>query len=269
VVIDDMAYAEVNGLSLGYEEHGADGGEPALVLLHGGLGSGDMFGPLLPALTEKRRVVTVDLQAHGRTADIDRPLRYESMADDVAALAGHLGLGQVDLMGYSLGGGVALRTAIQHPGLVRRQVLVSVPFAHTGYFPEVAAATRQMGPQAAEMMKQSPLYENYARLAPRVEDWPVLVTKGGALVSSEFDWSSEVAGITAPTLLVYADADSFGPAHMIEFYALLGGGLRDSGWEGSGIEPRSPSQLAILPGATHYDILAAPALLPAVTAFLS
>ena len=108
-----MSYADLNGLSLYYEEHGS--GEP-LVLLHGGISAGEMFAPLLPELAAQRRVITVDLQGHGHTADADRPLRPESMADDVAALIEHLGLTQADVMGYSLGGHVALRTAIQHPG---------------------------------------------------------------------------------------------------------------------------------------------------------
>jgi pimeloyl-ACP methyl ester carboxylesterase len=273
-----VTYADVNGLSLAYQEHGSgsggdggdDGGDgaPALILLHGGFGSGDMFEPILPELTKARRVVTVDLQAHGRTADIERPLRFESMADDVGALIARLGPGPVDVMGYSLGGGVALRTAIQHPQLVRRLVLVSTPCSHDGFFPEVAQASRQVGTGAAGMMMQSPIYQNYARVAPRVEDWPVLVGKMGELISRDYDWSAQVPAITAPTLLVYGDADSFRPAHMIEFYGLLGGGQRDAGWPGSGIPPRSASQLAVLPGTTHYDIFLSPALTTAVNAFL-
>lgn len=273
-----MTYADVNGLSLAYQEHGSVGAAgdsdgdgaaaPTLILLHGGLGSGDTFEPLLPELTKARRVVTVDLQAHGRTADVDRPLRFESMADDIGALIARLGPGPVDVLGYSLGGGVALRTVIQYPALVRRLVLVSTPCRYDAFFPEVAAATGQMTAELAEMMKQAPIYQAYAQLAPRVEDWPVLVAKTGALVSSEYDWTAEAAAITAPTLLAYADADSFSPASMVEFYGLLGGGQRDAGWEGSGLPPRSPSQLAILPGTSHYDIILSPALLAAVVAFL-
>src|SRR3954452_18759785 len=138
-----MSYADVNGLALHYEEHGA--GEP-LILLHGGIGTGEMFAPLMPALAAGRRVITVDLQGHGGTADVDRPLRPELMADDVAALIGALGLEQVDLMGYSLGGMVALRTAIQHPALVRRLVLLSAAFRRDGSHPDVVAAMDQMSP---------------------------------------------------------------------------------------------------------------------------
>src|SRR3954449_8398486 len=148
-----MSHADVNGLSLHYEEHGA--GEP-LVLLHGGIGAGEMFAPILPELTEGRRVITVDLQGHGATADVDRPLRPETMADDVAALIEHLGLERADLMGYSLGGMVALRTAIQHPERVRRLVVVSVAFSRGGSYAEVVAAFDQFGPGMADMLGRSP-----------------------------------------------------------------------------------------------------------------
>jgi pimeloyl-ACP methyl ester carboxylesterase len=257
-----VSYADVNGLSLYYEEHGS--GEP-LVLLHGGIGAGEMLGATVPALAAGRRVITVDLQGHGHTADIDRPLRPESLAGDVAALIEHLGLAQADVMGYSLGGEVALRTAIQHPALVRRLVVVSVPFRRDGSFPEVLAAMDQMHVGLADMLKQSPLYEVYSRLAPRVEDWPVLIRKTGELLKVDYDWTDEVRALTAPTLLVFADADSVRPDHIVECFALLGGGLRDAGWDGSA---RPTARLAILPGTTHYDISTSPALAPAVIPFL-
>jgi pimeloyl-ACP methyl ester carboxylesterase len=257
-----MSYADVNGLSLYYEEHGS--GEP-LVLLHGGFGAGELFGPILPALAARRRVIAVDLQGHGRTADVDRPLRPEDMADDIAALIAHLGLEHADVMGYSLGALVALRTAIQHPDRVRRLVLVSIPFRRDGSHPEVLAAMDQMGPQAADMLRASPLGELYARTAPRPDDWPVLVAKTADLVKADYDWTAETEAITIPTLLVFADADSVRPAHIVEFYGLLGGGLRDAGWDGS---RRPIAQLAILPGTTHYDIFVAPALAPTVLPFV-
>src|SRR6184192_4524048 len=115
-------YAQVNGINLYYESHGT--GRP-LILLHGGLGSGEMFGPILPALSRHHQVVVVDLQGHGRTADIDRPIDIRLMADDIAALIDHLGLEKPDLVGYSLGGGVALHTAAKYPAKVRRLVAVS------------------------------------------------------------------------------------------------------------------------------------------------
>jgi pimeloyl-ACP methyl ester carboxylesterase len=257
-----MTYADVNGLRLRYEEHGT--GAP-LILLHGGIGSGEMFIPLLPELGAGRRLITVDLQGHGGTADVDRPLRAELMAHDIAALLDHLGLEQVDVMGYSLGGMVALRTAIQHPARVRRLVLVSVGFARGGSHPEVLEAMDQMSAAAAEPMKQSPMYETYAQLAPRVEDWPVLIGKISEALKVDYDWSADIERITAQTMLVYADADSLRPAHIVEFFALLGGGLRDAGWDNSA---QPSNRLAILPGRTHYDVYLSPALTPIVVDFL-
>src|SRR5258706_4765522 len=248
------SYASVNGLHLYYEIHGA--GEP-LILLHGGVGAIQMFGELLPSLAQNRQVVAVDLQAHGRTADIDRELRFELMAGDIAALIKHLGIEQADVMGYSLGGGVALRTAIQHPEVVRKLVLVSAPFKRDGWYPEILAGMGQMGPQVAEPMKQTPMYQLYASIAPKPEDWPVLLTKLGDLLRQDYDWSNEVAAIKAPTLIVVGDADSVRTAHAVAFFELLGGGQKDAGWDGSGM---SKNRLAILPGVTHYTIFSAPVL---------
>ena len=255
-------YAPVNGLKLYYEIHGT--GEP-LILLHGGVGATEMFNPILPLLSNTRRVIAVDLQAHGRTADIDRPLTMEAMADDIAALIKHLGIEKADVMGYSLGGGVALRTAIQHPGAVRKLVVVSTAFKRDGWYPEIVAGMAQMGPGAAEPMKQTPMYQMYARIAPKPEDWPVLLTKLGELLRKDYDWSKDVAAIQAPTLLVFGDADAVRTEHAVQFFELLGGGKKDGGWDGSGI---SNARLAILPGLTHYSIFSSPMLATAVTPFL-
>ena len=169
-------YASVNGLDLYYEIYGS--GKP-LVLLHGGVGSIEMFGEVLSLLSEGRQVIAVDLQAHGRTADIDRPLSFEWMADDIGALIKQLGFERADVMGYSLGGGVALQTAIRHSDVVRKLVLVSTPFKRDGWYPEVLAGMAQMGPEAAEPMKQTPMYQLYASIAPKPDDWPVLLTEAG------------------------------------------------------------------------------------------
>jgi pimeloyl-ACP methyl ester carboxylesterase len=257
-----MSYADVNGLSLYYEEHGS--GDP-LVLLHGGIGASEMFAPILDELAAGRRVIAVDLQGHGHTADIDRPLRPETLADDVAALIEHLGLERADVMGYSMGGMTALRTAIQHPERVRRLVLVSIPFRRDGSYPEVLAAMDAMGPELAEMIKQAPVYEHYARVAPRPDDWTAHVAKTAEAVKADFDWSADIPRLTVPVMLVYADADSVRPDHMLEFWRLLGGGARDAGVDGSG---RPVARLAILPGASHYDILGSPLLPAAVLPFL-
>src|SRR5437773_4200955 len=255
-------FAEVNGIKLYYESHGT--GRP-LILLHGGLGALEMFGPNLPALARARQVIAVDLQGHGRTADIDRPLSVAFMADDIAALIKHLGLASADVMGYSLGGGVALQTAIRHPEVVRKLVLVSTPFRRDGFYPEILAQQGQVGAAAAEAMKQTPMYQLYASLAPRPEDWPRLLGKIGDAMKQDFDLSGEVGKIEAPTMVVAGDADIFPPAHAVEVFGLLGGGKQDGGWDGSG---RPKSQLAILPGLTHYSIGSAPELSRVVIPFL-
>jgi pimeloyl-ACP methyl ester carboxylesterase len=255
-------YAPVNGLRLYYEIHGS--GEP-LILLHGGFGAGDMFAPMMPVLSQHRQVITVDLQAHGRTADIDRPITFEVMADDIAGLAKYLGITNADVMGYSLGGGVALRTAVQHPELVKRLILVSVAFRRDGWYREIVTAMSQVGAASAEPMKQTPMYQMYSRLAPRPADWPVLLAKIGDLLKRDYDWSSDVAGLKMPTLLVYGDADAVRTAHAVQFFELLGGGKKDGGWDGSGI---STARLAILPGLTHYTVFSSPLLSATVASFL-
>jgi pimeloyl-ACP methyl ester carboxylesterase len=255
-------YAQVNGLSLYYEIRGS--GAP-LVLLHGGLGAIETMSATLSALAGKRQVIAVDLHAHGRTASIDRPLSYEHMADDIAGLLGHLGIERADIMGYSLGGGVALQTAFRHPQLVRRLVVVSVPARRSAWYDEVRAAMEHLGPGLADMMKQSPGYQLYAKVAPRPQDFPVLLAKTGELIRRDYDWSKEIAALKMPALIVFADADSVHPSHVVEIYGLLGGGQRDAGWDGA---HRPTAQLAILPGTTHYDIFMSPLLAMAANAFL-
>jgi len=263
ITATQTGHAPVNGLDLYYEISGA--GQP-LILLHGGFGATGMYGELLPALIADYRVIAVDLQGHGRTADIDRPLRFETMADDIAALIAHLGFERADVMGYSLGGGVALQTAIRHPEVVDRLILVSTPYKRDCWYAESRAAMDQMGAATAEPMKQTPLYDAYTRIAPRPDDWATLWAKMGDLLRQEYDWSAGVAGLTMPTLLIFGDADSVSPAHAAAFFGLLGGGQRDGSWDRSGV---TPHRLAILPNTTHYDILGAPALVPTVVSFLA
>jgi pimeloyl-ACP methyl ester carboxylesterase len=255
-------YADVNGLKLYYEAYGT--GRP-LILLHGGLGAIEMFGPNLPALAKGRQLIAVDLQGHGRTADIDRPINVELMADDIAALIKHLGLGRSDIMGYSLGGGVALQTAIRHPEVVGKLVVVSTPIRREAFYPEILMQMGQVNAAAAEGFKSTPMYQLYASLAPRPGDFPKLLDKMGEAMKQDFAFSKEVAGIKATTLIIAGDADIFPPAHAVEVFGLLGGGQRDAGWDGSG---RPKSQLAILPGLTHYTIFSAPALAATAIPFL-
>jgi pimeloyl-ACP methyl ester carboxylesterase len=257
-------YAAVNGINLYYETHGS--GRP-LILLHGGLGSGEMFGPVLPALAERHQVIAVDLQGHGRTADIDRPIDIRLMADDIAALLDHLELDGADLVGYSLGGGVALQTAAKYPAKVRRLVVVSANIRSDAIYPEMRAQQGQVNAAAAEFMKDTPMYQLYQRVAPRPEDFPRLLDKIGAAMAEDFDFAEDVRSLQVPTLVMAADADMAPPSHYVEVFALLDGGLRDGGWMGEN-RPAGGHALAILPGLTHYDIFTSPLFAAAVLAFL-
>ena len=257
-------YAEVNGIKLYYETHGA--GRP-LILLHGGLMSGETFGPVLPLLAERHQVVTVDLQGHGRTADIDRPIDVRLMAGDIAALIDHLKLDKPDLVGYSLGGGVALQTAAQYPAKIRRLVAASANIRPDAIYPEMRAQQGQVNAAAAEFMKDTPMYQLYQRVAPRPEDFPRLLDKIGASMAKDFDFADEVRGLQVPTLIVAADADMAPPSHYVEVFKLLGGGLRDGGWMGEG-RPKGGHALAILPGLTHYNLGISPLFAATTLAFL-
>jgi pimeloyl-ACP methyl ester carboxylesterase len=244
------AYADVNGLHLYHELHGS--GRP-LILLHGGLGSGDMFGPILPAFAEHRQVITPDLQGHGRTADIDRPLDIRLMADDIAALIDHLGLDRPDLVGYSLGGGVAFLTAVKYPEKVGKLVMASAHINSDAMPAEMEVQQRQVNAAAAEFMKDTPMFQLYQEVAPRPEDFGRLLDKIGESMAKPFDFSAELRAIQVPTLIVCADADMAPPSHYVEMFKLLDGGLRDGGWMGEG-RPQGGHALAILPGTTHYNL---------------
>src|ERR687886_2305073 len=257
-------YADVNGLHLYHETHGE--GRP-LILLHGGLGSGEMFGPVIPALAAGHQVIAVDLQGHGRTADIDRPLDVRLMAGDIAALIRHLGLEQADIMGYSLGGGVAFHTAVKSPELVRRLAMVSTNLRRSAIYPEMLAQQGQVRADAAGFMPDTPMYQLYQRVAPRPEDFGRLLDKIGASMAQDFDFTQEVRGLQVPTLIVAADADMAPPSHYAEVFTLLDGGLRDGGWMGEG-RPQGGHALAILPGLTHYNIGSSPLFAAATLAFL-
>lgn len=258
----DGGRARVNGVELGYRVFGK--GKP-LVLLHGGFGSMDMFGPNLDELAKHRQVIGVDLQSHGRSPAARRPMRWESMADDIAALIRELGHERAAVMGFSLGGGVALRTGIQHPDVVERLVLVSTVYTNVGWHPEMTAGMKSMGPEMAEPLKQSPMYQDYARVAPNADDWPILVEQLTTLLKADYDWSAAIPALPMPVMLVIGDADGLPPSHAVAFFELLGGGKRDASWDRSGM---TPHRLAVLPGATHYDINMLPALSAAVIPFL-
>jgi pimeloyl-ACP methyl ester carboxylesterase len=255
----------VNGVNYYYEIHGQ--GEP-LLLLHGGLGSIDMFGPVLAKLAETRQVIGVDLHGHGRTDLGDREISLIDQGDDMAVILDKLGFKQVDAMGYSLGAGVAFRLAVQHPKSVRRLVLASAGFAQDGFYPEMLPQQAAVSAQIADMMKDTPMYKSYVAIAPHPEEFPKLLDRMGALMRKPYNWRDDVkklAELGTPTLLLWGDSDMFRPEHMVEFYHLLGGGLKDAGWQR---EHMSKNRMAILPNVTHYEVFMSPQLVPTVLPFL-
>jgi pimeloyl-ACP methyl ester carboxylesterase len=256
-------YVLANGVNYYYETYGR--GEP-LLLLHGGLGSIDMFRPVLPPLARERQVIGVDLHGHGRTALGDRPISLIDMADDMAVFLRQLGHNTVDVLGYSLGGGVGLRLAVQDPTLVRRLVIVSAGYAQDGFYPEMLPMQAQVGAAMAESMKETPMFLSYKAVAPNPDDFPRLLDRMGEWMRRPYDWSEDVKKLTMPVMLVYGDSDMFRPEHIVRFYQLLGGGLKDAGWMR---ENMSKNRLAILPDVTHYEMFMAPALVPTVLPFLN
>jgi pimeloyl-ACP methyl ester carboxylesterase len=256
-------YAPVNGLRLYYEIRGT--GDP-LIMIHGALGSLEMFGGNLDTLAKTRQVIAVDLRGHAHTGLGDGDLTYEVMADDVAGVMAHLGLAKADVLGYSLGAGVALHVAVRHPERVRKLVVAAAAFRHSEYFPEVRAGFAALGPAIAEPMKASPIYAHYAKVAPKPDDFAAMIGAVAALVQRDYDWMPYVAKLP-PTLLVVGDADAMRLAHTIEVFTALGGSQRDPGWDGSA--GRTASQLAILPGHSHYELASSPAFAAAVEPFLA
>lgn len=256
-------HVEANGVNYYYEIHGE--GEPML-LLHGGLGSIDMFGPIMPMLARSRQVIGVDLHGHGRTPLGDRAINLVDMGNDMAVILRKLGYAQVDVLGYSMGGGVGLRLAVQHPAIVRRLAVVSAGFAQNGFYAEMLPMQAQVGAAMADAMKDTPMYQSYRAVAPHPEDFPKLLDRMGSFMRTPYDWSGDVRTLRMPVLLVYGDSDMIRPEHIVEFYQLLGGGLKDAGWMR---EHMSRNRLAILPDLTHYEMFMAPQMVRAVLPFLS
>jgi pimeloyl-ACP methyl ester carboxylesterase len=243
----ESGYAAVNGIEMYWEGRGS-GGVP-LIVTHGGFGTAGMFDGLLDALAQRRRVIAIELQGHGHTRDSDRPFSYEAFGDDIGGLIEQLGLGRADLLGYSLGAGASLRAAIQHPDAVRAVAVLSFPCRRDGWLPDVLEGMAHVNSDMFEQMRHSQMYADWLAVAPDPDAFPALMDKAGALLATPYDWSEEVAAMAPPALLLYA--------HAAEFYALLGGGLRDAGWDG---QLPTRSRLAILAGRTHYDILGAEGL---------
>lgn len=237
-------YASANGLNMYYEIHGYDRGGTPVLLLHGAFMTARDFGPLLPGLATGRKVIVPELQGHGRTADIDRPLTYEALADDCADLLAHLGVAQADVVGYRVGAATAIQLAVRHSGLVRTLTPISGAYSSDGSQPELVAMAPSMSP---EMFAGSPFETAYLELNPNPENFPVLVEKVKALDTTPFAWPDEdIAGIAAPTLIILGDADATTAEHAVAMFRLMGGGgMGDL----SGI---GRARLAILPGTTHF-----------------
>jgi len=252
-------YAEVHGLTMYYEVHGV--GFP-LVLLHGGLSAiGTSLGKLLPDLARSRQVIAIEQQAHGHTADIDRPLTYQQMAEDTVALLSHIGIEQADFFGYSIGAGIAIEIVIDHPSRVRKLVAATPIFTADGFHPGVLTGMEALQP---EHLAGSPFQEEYERVAPHPQDWPQLITKVKQLNREFVDWSPEaIASIKVPTLLIAGDSDIVRPEHVVELFRLLGGGV-------PGDNVGLPHvQLAVLPGTTHITLVDRTQwLVPMITGFL-
>jgi pimeloyl-ACP methyl ester carboxylesterase len=253
------SYASVNGLEMYYEVYGE--GEP-LLLLHGGLGGIVEFSSLIPTLAEARQVIAVELQGHGHTADVDRPLSFEGMADDIAAFVEVLGYEAVDVMGYSLGGMVAIQTAIRHPEVVDKLVLVSAPYRWDAIHAEFRGGMEAMNADSAPMMLETPMYAYYSSVALDVDQWSTLIDKLGDMFREGFDWSANISSISAPTLIVVGDSDMLPPTHAAEFFSTLGGGVA------GGFAPPPTGQLAVLPNTNHFEILWRPELATLVPTFL-
>jgi pimeloyl-ACP methyl ester carboxylesterase len=256
-----QGYISVNGLKMYYETYGGTG-QP-LVLLHGAFSAiGTSFGKLLPQLAKTRQVIAFELQAHGHTADIDRPLSLAGMADDVALAIEQWGIERADIFGYSMGASVALQVVIRHPEVVRKLVLASITYTMSGLHPGLMEG---MGNMAPEMMHGSPWHEEYLQIAPHPEDFAKLFAKKTQMDQQTKDLPAEsIRGIKSPTLLIIGDSDLVRPEHAVEMFRLLGGGV--FGDTPAGLPN---SRLAVLPGTSHVTLVSRTELLiPIITSFL-
>ena len=240
-------YAAVNGLQMYYEVHGS-GGTP-LLLLHGGLFNIDLqFGALIPRLAATRQVIAADFQGHGRTNDIDRPLRSADLASDVVGLLQHLEVPQADVFGFSVGGATALHLVIEHPALVRKLIVSSASFHRDGDRPENSEA---VGGMTVEMIAGTPMEQEYRAKSPHPDELQGLLDKLGTYDGGFRGWSdADIEGIAAPTLITVGDCDAVKLEHAVRFLQLRGG---DVNGDFAGVPS---SQLAVFPGTTHFFGLA-------------
>lgn len=245
-------YVPVEGGKVYYATYGE--GAP-LVLLHGGLMTIETFGPVLDTLAARRKVIAVEAQGHGRTGPLDRPMSFAGMAADVAEVLKALELTQVDVLGYSMGGIIALRLALDHPGMVKRLAIASAPFAYSGWHDYNQQGMRSLSAADAPMMVGTPLYEAFAAVNPEPEaNFPKLLDQM-KYMGEDYDYSAEIGNLGMPTQLIYGDWDAVRTSHVAKFFELLGGGLQDALWDGSGM---NQNRLAVLPGVTHYTMMVEP-----------
>ncbi|MGN6494396.1 MAG: alpha/beta fold hydrolase [Agriterribacter sp.] len=251
-------YADVNGLKMYYEVHGE--GKP-IVLLHGSFMNIPLnWSHIIPLLVNNRKVIVAEMQAHGRTKDIARELSYEAMADDVSGLLKHLKIDSADVLGYSMGGGIAFQFAVRHPQQLRRLVILSGAYAHDGWWPEVEASFASFTP---EMFKGTPIQKQYDSMGNDPARFPEFVKKVISIDLKPYDWSKEVKRIEAPILMAIGDADGVRYEHVLELFRAKGGGKMGD------IHGLPKSRLAILPGTTHIGMIQRTDLLiPMVTGFL-
>jgi pimeloyl-ACP methyl ester carboxylesterase len=255
-------YADVNGINLYHEIYGE--GQP-LVLIHGGLTTISEMQEWVQPLAQTRQVIAVEMQGHGRTADTDRPMAFATMANDIAALLDYLEIPKADLAGHSFGGAIAIRMAIQHPDHVRRLVVISSPHARSAWYPETQEGMSQVGASLAEDMLQTPT-GRFSKHWPEPQRFPQFLDKLGKMMSAHYDWSAEIAKLPMPVLLVFADNDSVSQKGIAEFFALLGGGVKEPGWLNTQL---SKSRLAVVPGYSHYNFITSPEVPQIVGKFLA
>ena len=254
----DTGYAEVNGLRMYYEVYGT--GKP-IVLLHGSFMNIPLnWSHIIPMLANDRRVIVTELQGHGRTRDIARDLSFEGMADDVSALLNHLKIDSADILGYSMGGGVAFQVAVRHPEQVRRLVILSGVYAHDGWWPEVE---KMFATFNADMFKGSLIQKQYDSLASDPAHFPEFVKRVISIDLKPYNWTKEVKNIKAPIFMAFGDADGVRYEHALELFRAKGGGKMGD------LTGLPKSRLAILPGTTHIGMMKRTDwLIPMITDFL-
>ena len=244
---------QINGMQMYYEVSGQ--GDP-LIVLHGAYMNIPSMGAIVPKLAATHRVYALEFQGHGRTTDIDRPITYPHLADDVAAFMDAVGLAKADVFGYSMGAEAGLQLAIRHPGKVNKLVAASAAYDLRGWQPEFQAAIPQM---TVEMILGMPFAAEYRKLAPNPDGFPALVEKLIALEKQPMAWEGEVKKIKAPVLIVSGDADVMTLEHSVALFRLLGGGVMgDMG------KPLAASRLAVLPATSHTAVITQADLLVAL-----